>query len=330
MNNYPYLAENMPELIEPLYLSLYETGELENREKKLNEILKSCQLCPRKCKVNKLKGEKGFCRAGKNITFSLAQPHFGEEPILTGENGSGTIFFTYCSLRCVYCQNYEISQLGQGKKITPRELAKIMINLQNKRVHNINLVSPTHFIPQIIQALILAIPQGFHLPLVYNTSGYERVEILKLLRGIIDIYLSDMRYSDDKMAEKYSGVLNYVHYNRLAIKEMFNQVGNPILSGQGIIQRGLIIRHLVLPNNIAGSKNTFRFLAKEISKDVYVSLMAQYFPCFKAKNYPLINRPITHSEYQNVLDSFHEERLRNGLKQDLNSARREFVPKFNQ
>jgi len=318
----------MPELIELPYLSLYETGELKNREKKLNEILKNCQLCPRKCKVNRLKNEKGFCQAGKNITFSLAQPHFGEEPILTGENGSGTIFFTYCNLHCVYCQNYEISQLGQGKEITPRELAKIMINLQNKRVHNINLVSPTHFIPQIIQALILAIPQGFHLPLVYNTSGYERAEILKLLQGIIDIYLSDMRYSDDKIAEKYSGVSNYVHYNRLAIKEMFNQVGNPILSSQDVIQRGLIIRYLVLPNDIAGSKNTFRFLAKKVSQDVYVSLMAQYFPCFKAKNYPLINRPITHNEYQNVLDSFHKKGLRNGLKQELSSAKREFVPKF--
>ena len=320
----------MPELIEPSYLSLYETGELENREKRLKEILKSCEICPRRCKVNRLKNEKGFCQAGKNIAFSLAQPHFGEEPILTGENGSGTIFFTYCSLCCVYCQNYEISQLGQGKEITPRELAKIMINLQNKRVHNINLVSPTHFVPQIIQALILAIPRGFHLPLVYNTSGYERVEILKLLRGIIDIYLSDMRYSDDKMAEKYSGVSNYVHYNRLAIKEMFNQVGNPILSNQDVIQRGLIIRHLVLPNDIAGSKNTFRFLAEKVSQGVYVSLMAQYFPCFKAKKYPLINRPITHNEYQNVLDSFHKEGLRNGLKQDLSSAHKEFVPKFNQ
>jgi len=286
----------------PTYLKLYESGELDRRIEILNKKLESCTICPRRCRVNRLEDNIGFCRSGKNPIVSSYNAHFGEEPPISGIYGSGTIFFTNCTLRCIYCQNYPISQLSNGKEHSVEELASMMLSLQRRKCHNINFVTPTHFVPQIVSALKIAIKNGFNIPLVYNTSGYESIETLKLLEGIIDIYLPDMKYSDNEMSLKYSGVSDYWEINKLAIKEMFRQVGDLKMDRDGIAYRGLIIRHLVLPYNIAGSKKILEFLKNEVSTTVTIGIMSQYFPAYKAVNDEKLKFKITKEEYDEVVN----------------------------
>jgi len=316
--------------MEPSYLKLHRSGELHRRAEILREKLSACDLCPRQCGVNRLQGEKGFCQAGENLKIAKVDLHFGEEPPISGTKGSGAIFFSGCSLRCVFCQNYPISQRGQGREMSIEELAAAMLDLQARGAHNINLVSPTHFIPQIAAALELAAGRGLHLPLVYNSNGYESVATLKLLDGIIDVYLPDGKYGDDESAIKYSGVKNYVKYNRLALQEMHRQVGNPVFDAAGMIQKGLIVRHLVLPNGLAGSRKVFDFLAREISPETWVSLMAQYTPIFKASSCPELNRPLTAAEYQRALGEFSAAGLANGWTQALEASGTAQIPDFSE
>ncbi|KPL00560.1 MAG: radical SAM protein [candidate division Zixibacteria bacterium SM23_73_3] len=290
--------------------------DIKERIEKAYALLENCVVCPRKCGVNRLKGEKGFCGVGKNPKVASYNVHYGEEPPISGTKGSGTIFFSGCSLRCIYCQNFPISQMRHGKEITTPELADMMLFLQSKRCHNINLVTPTHFVPQILEALSFAWEKGFDLPLVYNTSGYDDTESLKLLEGVIDVYLPDMRYSDNQKAKKLSAVGNYVEVNRDAIKLMYSQVENLVTDKWGVAQRGLIIRHLILPDNLTGSEETFRFIKEEISEDVYVSLMGQYFPSFKASRHVSINRKILPEEYGYAVVSFFNSGLRQGWVQE--------------
>ncbi len=264
--------------------------------------LESCRLCPRECGVNRLKGERGTCGVDARLWVSSYGPHHGEEPPLSGVNGSGTIFFTYCNLKCIYCQNYTISQLGEGDMISEEDLANIMLYLERLGCHNINLVTPTHFVPQILSGLVIAIEKGLNIPIVYNTSGYESLEVLKLLEGVIDIYLPDMRYSSEEYAIKFSNAPRYPEINRLAVKEMFRQVGNLVLDRNGIAKRGLIIRHLVMPDDISGTEEVLRFISEEISKDTYISLMAQYRPMYKAISFPPINRRISREEYKKAVE----------------------------
>jgi len=292
--------------------------ELNERIDAAYGLLESCRVCPRECGVNRLKNDKlGFCRSGLNPIISSVSPHHGEEPPLSGNKGSGTVFFTNCNLRCVYCQNYPISQMGNGEERTPGELACQMLWLQEQGCHNLNLVTPTHFVPQILKALGIAIQRGFNLPIVYNTSGYESMETLRLLDGIVDIYLPDMRYSDNAAAMKYSIAPDYPEINRAAIKEMYRQVGNLVLDEQGIAKQGLIIRHLVLPGNIAGTEGVMKFLAEEISKDVSISLMSQYFPAYRAKEFKEINRRTTTEEYEKAYQIMLKYGLENGWVQEF-------------
>jgi len=292
--------------------------ELQNRIEAAYQLLESCRVCPRECGVNRLKDEKsGFCRSGLNPAISSVSPHHGEEPPLSGTKGSGTIFFTSCNLRCVYCQNYPISQLGNGAERTVGELACQMVWLQEQGCHNLNLVTPTHFMPQILKALGIAKERGFNLPIVYNTSGYESIEALQLLDGIVNIYLPDMRYADDAAALKYSSAPHYPEINRAAIKEMFRQVGNLVLDENGVAQRGLIIRHLVLPGGLSGTDGVMKFLAEEISKDVYISLMSQYFPAYRAQEFEEIDRRITPEEYDEAYEIMQKYGLENGWVQEI-------------
>lgn len=290
---------------------------LKERRDILYSYLESCVLCPRECRVNRLRGEKGFCGVDAQLWVSSYGPHYGEEPPLSGTSGSGTIFFTFCNLKCVYCQNYSISQLGDGDVISIQDLARIMLYLQGIGCHNINLVTPTHFLPQIVSALVIAVEKGLKIPIVYNTSGYEKVEILKLLDGIIDIYLPDMRYSSEVNSVRYSSAPEYPRFNRIAVKEMFRQVGNLELDKNGIAVKGLIIRHLVMPEDVSGTEEVLRFIAEEISKDTYISLMAQYRPMYKAIDIPIINRRITREEYKRAIEIAKDLGLRNVWTQSV-------------
>jgi len=280
----------------PSFLNLSKK-ELDRRVQKTGKLLENCQVCPRKCGVNRLKGEKGFCKLGAKAMVSSHHPHFGEESCLVGRRGSGTIFFTHCNLACVYCQNYDISQLGVGAEVDAEELAQMMIELQNFECHNINFVTPTSQVSQILEALPVAIEKGLKIPLVYNTNGYDSVETLKLLDGIIDIYMPDAKYADNEVAQKYSSAPDYFDRMKKAICEMHRQVGDLIIEN-GIAKRGLLIRHLVLPNGLAGTQKVIEFLAREISPNTFVNIMDQYRPCWKANQYPEIARPITAYEYQ--------------------------------
>lgn len=292
----------------PCYLKLSKR-ELKERIKKAYKILEECKLCPRECKVNRIKGEKGFCKSVALPTISSFGPHFGEEPPLVGTHGSGTIFLTWCNLRCIYCQNYTISHLGEGREISLEEFASQMLSLQRKGCHNINFVTPTHFVPQILAALEIAIEKGLNVPLVYNTGGYDQIETLKLLDGVFDIYMPDIKYSDSEIAKRYSsGASDYPQSVKKALLEMHRQVGNLVIE-DGIAQRGLLIRHLVLPNNLAGTKEAMRFIAQELSKDSYVNVMAQYHPEYKAPEHPLLNRPPTTEEYRKALEIAKKEGL---------------------
>jgi putative pyruvate formate lyase activating enzyme len=291
----------------PSYLNLSKK-ELKKRIEKALSFLNPCRVCPRKCHVNRLKNERGFCRLGRMAKVSSFHPHFGEEKCLVGKFGSGTIFFTSCNLACVFCQNYEISQLDYGEEVSKENLAQMMISLQKIGCHNINLVTPTPQVPQILEALEIAIEKGLKIPLVYNSNGYDSVETLKILDGIVDIYMPDFKYSDDEIALKYSLVKNYFEIAKMAIKEMHRQVKDLIIN-EGLAIKGLLVRHLVLPNKLAGSEKIFKFLAEEISKDTFLNIMDQYQPYYKAFDYPEISRRITHQEYQEAINLAKKYRL---------------------
>lgn len=279
------------------------------------DLLTSCKICPRMCGVNRLKSEKGFCGSWKDLRVYSYHLHFGEEPPISGTSGSGTIFFSYCNSRCVYCQNYKFSRLNSGEDIEVEKLSGIMLDLQIQGAHNINLVTPTHFVPQIITAIRIAKNKGLQIPIVYNTNGYELPETLELLKGIVDIYLPDMRYGNNEMAMKYSSLPDYVSYNRKAVKKMHEQVGDLVMEN-GIAIRGLLIRHLVLPNNITETREILKFIRDEISQDTYISLMGQYYPVFKANQYPEINRQITEKEYEEAVNIMLNLGLENGWCQE--------------
>ena len=284
------------------YLELYHRSELKQRIQAAKSLLQSCSVCPRCCGVNRLAGELGKCRTPSEAIVSSYSPHFGEEAPLVGRHGSGTIFFTNCNLRCLFCQNYSISQIGEGEKVSKEELAYMMLSLQAQGCHNINLVSPTHVAPQILEALEIAIESGLHLPLVYNSGGYDSIETLKILDGIVDIYMPDMKYSDAEIAKELSGIENYPSINRAALKEMHRQVGDLQIDDEGIAKRGLLVRHLVLPNRLAGTREVVDFLAKEISSNTYVNIMAQYHPCYKAFEIPSLARRISTAEFREAVE----------------------------
>jgi putative pyruvate formate lyase activating enzyme len=293
----------------PRYLKLHQNGTLGQKIKKLYMILEECTLCPRECKVNRLKGERGICKTANLPVISSYFPHFGEEAPLVGRYGSGTIFISYCSLLCIYCQNYEISHLGEGKEVSLEEFAQMMLSLQYMGCHNINIVTPTHVAPQMVAALKIAIEAGLNIPLVYNTGGYDKVETLRLLDGIIDIYMPDFKYWDPAIAKKYSHAPDYPKVAMAALKEMHHQVGDLYINDKGLAQRGLLVRHLVLPHGLARTKEIMQFIAKEISPNTYVNVMAQYRPCGEAKKDSLINKSITMEEY--------EQAIKYALKADL-------------
>jgi putative pyruvate formate lyase activating enzyme len=286
----------------PAYLALQKNGELQRREQQAYQHLEDCDLCARYCHVNRLVTTKGaVCRTGERAVVHSFGPHHGEEDPLRGVNGSGTIFFSWCSLRCVFCQNWEISQKGMGHEVEPAELADMMLRLQSVGCHNINLVTPSHVVAQIIAAVRIAAEQGLRLPLVYNTGGYDSAEALALLDGIVDIYMPDMKYGDSTLARRYSKVRDYVEVNQAAVREMHRQVGDLVMDAQGIAQRGLLVRHLVLPGGIAGTKQVLAFLSREISTSTYLNLMDQYFPCYRADENPPLGRRITDREFDNAL-----------------------------
>jgi putative pyruvate formate lyase activating enzyme len=290
-------------------LELNRNGELQKRKQRAISLLEQCKICPRVCRINRLNNEIGKCRTGRNAIIASYGPHFGEEPPLVGSHGSGTVFFSNCNLQCVFCQNYSISQLGDGKAVSKEELSSIMLHLQNMGCHNINLVSPSHVVPHIIESLEIAIKQGLHLPIVYNTGGYDKIETLKLLDGIVDIYMPDMKYSDDRIARELSVVGNYSSTNQAAVKEMYRQVGDLKINVDGIATRGLLIRHLVLPGHLSGSEKVLEFVAREISQNTYLNIMDQYHPCHKAREHNGLNRPVSRAEFRYVL----EFALRQGL-----------------
>jgi putative pyruvate formate lyase activating enzyme len=293
---------NVDPYFEPGYAKLHKTGELKKRGQALWKIMESCRLCPRQCGVNRLEGERGFCRANAELVISSYHPHYGEERPLVVRGGSGTIFFSHCGLRCVFCINWEISHKGEGICRTIEELADMMLHLQAIGCHNINVVTPTHYSPHILRALDIAAKKNLRLPLVYNTCGWERLEILKQLDGIVDIYLPDFKYSDGEMASKFSsGAMTYPEVTKTSLLEMHRQVGVAVPAKDGIMYRGLMIRHLVMPNNVSGSKEVIRWIAEHLPKDTYVNIMSQYRPMYKAYEYTEIARRITRKEYQEVV-----------------------------
>jgi putative pyruvate formate lyase activating enzyme len=302
--------------MQPGYLKIPKE-ELVRRAQKAREMLKSCSICPNDCGVNRLEGEIGLCHAGANVKVASWNLHHGEEPPISGIRGSGTIFFSFCTLKCVYCQNWPISQKGNGKETDAAGLADMMLELKGRGAHNINFVTPTHYMPQILEALVIAVDKGFDLPIVYNTSGYEVVPALRLLDGIVDIYLPEMRYACDLQAKKYSRAKMYSMYNRAAIKEMFRQVGNLEVDEDGIAVRGLIIRHLVLPGGVSGTEEIMKFLSSEVSKEVHISLMAQYFPTYKSGTFPELDRKITADEYDAAVNIMEGYGLHEGWVQEF-------------
>ena len=319
------------ELIEPAYLSLYRSGELERRVEILAARLASCDICPRACGVNRLNGEPGFCHSAMLPVVSAVCAHFGEEPVISGSRGSGTIFFGNCNMRCVYCQNHQISQdwrRQQSRQVDCHTLAERMLYLQDELgCHNINLVSPSHFVPQIVRAVSQAVPMGLRLPLVYNSSGYDSVKTLKELDGIISVYLPDLRYASNDLARRFSRAKRYVEHARAAIKEMYHQVGNLVTDDGGIARSGLIVRHLILPNGLAGSRDSLGWLVREVSPAVTVSIMSQYSPVCRAPKISSLSRTITMSEYDEVLNLLGELGLENGWVQEPGSSE-VYLPDF--
>lgn len=315
----------------PGYIALYRSGELARRLHNLEARLEACDICPRNCRVNRLQNELGFCHSGKLPVVSSICAHAGEEPVISGTRGSGTIFFGNCNLKCVYCQNYQISQNWQKQKSHEMDcctLAEKMLYLQNELgCHNINFVSPSHVVPQLVRAVLEAIPMGLQVPLIYNTNSYDSVESLRELDGIIDVYLPDIKYADDAVAKKYSQAAGYVAISRAAIKEMYRQVGDLVVNEEGIAQRGLIVRHLVLPHGLAGSEQSLPWLASELSPSVTVSIMSQYLPAHKAPRVPLLSRAISVDEYEQVNELLFVLGLENGWIQELSSSTT-YVPDF--
>jgi putative pyruvate formate lyase activating enzyme len=302
----------------PSYLSLLESGELQRRADAAWEILASCTICPQNCRVNRLAGKKAVCRSTTEIIVGSWNVHRREEPPISGTRGAGTIFFGHCQARCTYCQNFWLSQDGHGQRVTPDDLARMMLLLQKRRVHNLDLVTPTHYVPQILRALVIAAEQGLRLPLVYNCAGYESLETLHLLDGVVDIYMPDAKYADDREALRTSKMPHYVESSRIALKEMYRQVGPLHLDDEGIGVRGLLIRHLVMPGNIAGTREVLRWIATELAPDVPVSVMDQYFPAWKAHNDPQLSRRLNWREYADALDALVESGLTNAfLQEDL-------------
>lgn len=293
----------------PAYLELLETGELKQRTVEAYKHLSICDVCAWECPVDRRAGQIGVCQTGEHARVSSYGPHMGEEDPLRGWRGSGTIFLTRCNLRCQYCQNHDISQTDSGDEVEPTDIARMMLELQARGCHNINFVSPSHVVPQLIAAILVAASAGLKIPLVYNTGGYDSMPMLRLLDGIIDIYMPDMKYGDSNRARKYSKIRNYREVNQAAIKEMHRQVGDLVLDEHGIAQRGLLVRHLVLPDDIAGTGQIIQFLAEEISTNTYLNLMDQYRPAFKAHQYPELNRRLTNQEYQSAMKAAHDAGL---------------------
>ena len=291
----------------PAYLDLYEKGALIGRAAEAQSRLESCQLCPRECKVNRQADQKGFCRTGLRAVVSSHSPHFGEEDPLVGTGGSGTIFFSHCNLLCLFCQNYEISHLGEGQEVSPDQLAQMMLHLQGLGCHNINFVSPSHVVAQILAALPMAIEVGLRVPLVYNTGGYDSLESLRLLDGVFDIYMPDLKFMDEEISYQQCRAKDYPVRAREAIKEMHRQVGDLVVGPDSIAERGLLIRHLILPDGLAGTRAAMRFLAREVSPDTYVNIMDQYRPCGEAMGQPPLNRRISRKEYEEALNLAVEE-----------------------
>lgn len=290
-------------------------------------MLETCTICPHRCEIDRTK-QVGRCKSTDKVKIALYSTHNFEEPCISGENGSGTIFFSNCNMNCIYCQNYEISQQEKGKEITIEELSDIMIKQQEKGVENINLVTPTSYVLHIIEAIQIAKNKGLHIPIVYNTNGYENIETLKLLEGYIDVYLPDLKYYYNEIGEKYSKVKNYFEIATNAIKEMYRQVGAPQLDENGIMKKGLMIRHLVLPNNIKNSKKVLKWIKENIDENVYVSIMAQYFPTYKAKNVDELGRKLTKQEYEEIENYLYDLDLENGYIQELGEHEEEYVPKW--
>lgn len=290
-------------------------------------MLEKCMICPHNCGINRLDGQVGRCKSKDTVKIALYSTHNFEEPCISGKKGSGTVFFSNCNMNCVFCQNYEISQQGKGKEISIQELADIFIKQQEKDVENINLVTPTSYVPQIIEAIKIARENGLKIPIVYNTNGYEKVETLKMLEGYIDIYLPDLKYSDDLLAKRLSKVDNYFEIATNAIKEMHRQVAQPVFNEDGIMQKGMIIRHLVLPNHILNSRRVLKWINDNMN-DVYVSVMAQYFPTYKAKGIEDINRKLTKEEYEEIENYLYRLNLENGYIQELGEHEEEYVPKW--
>lgn len=290
--------------------------------------LNSCTICPHNCKINRNNGQIGRCRSGDKVKIALASVHNYEEPCISGKNGSGTIFFSNCNLSCIYCQNYKISQLGKGYELSVEELANIMLKQQEKGVNNINLVTPTMYVYQIIEAIKIARKRGLKIPIIYNTNGYENVKTIQDLNGYVDIYLPDLKYYSNEISKKYSKIDNYFKYATEAIKEMYKQVGSPIFDENGIIKKGLIIRHLVLPNHLQNSKHILKWIKENMPEDTYVSVMAQYFPTYKAKEDNLINRKLNKKEYREIEEFLYTLNLGNGYMQELGEHEEEYVPNF--
>ena len=302
---------------EPSYVGLHREGKLCKRVEDAYSRLANCNLCPRECRVNRLGDERGFCGSGEDPVVASWNLHHWEEPPISGTRGSGTIFFTHCMGRCLFCQNYSISQLGVGNVITTGDLADIMLELQDRGAHNINLVTPTHFVPQIMSALLEAIPRGLHLPLVYNSSGYENEGTLRLLEDVVDVYLPDAKYADDNIARELSGFVEYVTHNRAALLEMYRQVGDHLLlDEQGVILRGLLVRHLVLPEGMAGTGAVMQWIADHLSPHMSISIMDQYFPAYKAVGHPILGRKITPGEYESACNELEDAGLENGWLQE--------------
>ena len=292
------------------------------------DYLKKCEICPHRCGVDRTNNQIGRCKSKNTVKVAKASIHMYEEPCISKGSGSGTVFFSNCNLNCVFCQNYEISQNGLGKEITIKELASIFLKLQSENVNNINLVTPTSYVPQIIEAIKIAKDNGLNIPIVYNTNSYENIETLKLLEGYIDIYLPDLKYSENELGEKYSNVKNYFEVATTAIKEMYRQVGNLKCDKNGIAKKGVIIRHLVLPNHIENSKKVLSWIKNNLPQDVYVSVMNQYFPIYKAKNIKDLNRKITKREMKKIEEFIYSTDLKNGYIQDIEENEIQYVPNW--
>lgn len=293
------------------------------------ELLEKCTICPHNCGINRTNNQIGRCKSKDTVKIALFSTHNFEEPCISGKKGSGTVFFSNCNMNCVFCQNYEISQQGKGKEITIEELAEIFIKQQEKDVENINLVTPTSYVPQIIESIKIARNKGLKLPIVYNTNGYEKVETLKMLEGYVDIYLPDFKYSDNELAKRLSKVDNYFEIATQALTEMYKQTGKAVFDDRGIMQKGMIIRHLVLPNQILNSRRVLKWI-NENMHDVYVSVMAQYFPTYKAKDIEDINRKLSKEEYEQIENYLYRLDLENGYIQELGEHEEEYVPKWDE